>query len=50
MDEPDAVRLFRIDGKLYMHYLNDYYLIEPAEDFTSYQPVNEKEFSLEQKK
>ncbi len=50
MDEPDAVRLFRIDGKLYMHYMNDYYLIEPAEDFTSYQPVNENEFSLEQKK
>lgn len=48
IDEPDEVRMFRVEGKLYMHYLNDFYLLEPAEDFTSYQIVNDKEFSLQQ--
>ncbi len=50
VDEPDDVRMYRLEGKLYMHYMNDYYLLEPAEDFTSYQVVNDKEFSLQQNK
>ena len=45
MEEPDAIQLFRRDGKLYMRHLNDYFLLEPTEEFTSYQSVKDKEFS-----
>lgn len=50
IEEPDAVKLYRQDGKLYLGHLNEYYLIEPTDNFTSYQSVLEKEFSLQQTK
>ena len=47
MQEPDQVRLFTFDGNLYMNYLNDYFILEPSEEYTSYQVVKNKEFSLQ---
>ena len=47
MEEPDGVKLYRKDGKLYLKTLNKYFLIEQSEEFTSYQPVKDKEFSIE---
>ncbi|MBP6334576.1 MAG: hypothetical protein KA444_03815 [Bacteroidia bacterium] len=45
LDEPDAVRLFREDGNLYLRYFNDYFILNHTEEFTSYHPVKNKEFS-----
>jgi hypothetical protein len=44
MEEPDAITLFRKDDRLYMRHLNDYYILEPNDDFSSYQPVKDKDF------
>ena len=45
IEEPDAVRLFRRKDNIYMQIVNNYYLLEPTEEFASYQSVLEKEFS-----
>ncbi len=45
LEEPDAVVLFRQDEKLYLHYFDNYFILEPTEEFTSYQQVKDKEFS-----
>jgi len=45
IEEPDAVRLFRRRDNIYMQIVNNYYLLEPTEEFASYQSVQEKEVS-----
>jgi len=50
IDEPDAVILFRRKDNIYMRHLDNYYLLEPTEEFTSYQSVEVKEFSSLQKR
>jgi len=45
--EPDMVRLIREDGVLYMKYVNDFYRLDPAEDYTSFVQVKGKIFSTQ---
>ena len=35
IEEPDAVRLFSKNGKLWMKYGQDFYFLEPSETFGS---------------
>ncbi len=41
IDEPDWVHLLQLDGKIYLEYVQNYYLLEQYMDFQSFAPVND---------
>jgi hypothetical protein len=46
IDEPEAVKLYRVNDALYMSYLKDYYRLNASFDFMSYQKLKEAEIPL----
>jgi len=46
IEEPDAVRLFRLNNVLYMRYGNDVYKLTPVEEYASYHKIKETEIPL----
>ncbi len=46
IEEPDAVKLFRIDGDLFMRYGNDYYRLWPGTEFMAYKRVRDMDLPL----
>lgn len=46
IDEPEAVKLYRVKDALYMSYLKDYYRLNTSYDFMSYQKLKETEIPL----
>jgi hypothetical protein len=46
IDEPDAVKLYRVNDGIYMSYLKEYYRLNDTFDFMSYQKLKEAEIPL----
>lgn len=46
IDEPDAVKLYRVDDALYMSYLKEFYRLNNSFDFVSYQKLKDSEIPL----
>lgn len=46
IEEPDAVKLFRIEGDLFMRYGNDYYRLWPGTEFMAYKRVRDMDLPL----
>ena len=46
IDEPEAVKLYRVKDALYMSYLKDYYRLNASFDFMSYQKLKEADIPL----
>ena len=46
IDEPEAVKLYRVKDALYMSYLKDYYRLNTSFDFMSYQKLKDAEIPL----
>ena len=43
IEEPDAVKLYRVNNDLYMHYLKDYYRLNNSFEFMAYQKLKDSE-------
>jgi hypothetical protein len=46
IEEPDAVKLYRVNDGIYMTYLREYYKLTDTFDFVSYQKLKETEIPL----
>jgi hypothetical protein len=46
IEEPDAVKLYRVNDAIYMSYLREYYRLNDTFDFMSYQKLKEAEIPL----
>ena len=46
IEEPDAVKLYRVNDGIYMSYLREYYKLTDTFDFVSYQKLKEAEIPL----
>ena len=46
IEEPDAVKLIRFDGILFMKYGNEYYRLWPGSEFMAYQKIKEVDLPL----
>jgi len=46
IEEPDAVKLYRVNDGIYMSYLREYYKLNDTFDFVSYQKLKEAEIPL----
>ena len=46
IEEPDAVKLYRVNDGIYMSYLKEYYKLNDTFDFVSYQKLKETEIPL----
>jgi len=46
IEEPDAVKLYRVNDGIYMSYLKEYYRLNDTFDFMSYQKLKEAEIPL----
>jgi len=46
IEEPDAVKLYRVRNELYMVYLKDFYRLDNSFDFVSYQKLKDSEIPL----
>jgi hypothetical protein len=46
IEEPDAVKLYRVNDGIYMSYLREYYRLNNSFDFVSYQKLKESEVPL----
>ncbi len=46
IEEPDAVKLYRVNEALYMSYLKEYYRLNDSFDFVSYQKLKDSEIPL----
>lgn len=46
IDEPEAVKLYRVNNELYMSYLKDHYRLQASLDFMSYQKLKDSEIPL----
>jgi len=46
IEEPDAVKLYRVNEGIYMSYLREYYKLTDTFDFVSYQKLKEAEIPL----